>query len=156
VSIDEAYNFRRASDRVTTSGFVTDEQVKDLKVKGYGAVINLLPDGHDLALVGEADIVHDEGLDYVYLPVDFHAPTRGDFEAFVAAMDALEGQRIHVHCAANYRVSAFYSLYAQHKGWWSGIQADEFVRGIWDLTDHPAWEAFMTDARPRPHGRDGS
>ena len=67
-------------------------------------VVNLNPDGGYGAVDGEDTIVRDQGVAYVYLPVDFAAPTHDDFESFAAAMDAHEGEMLHVHCAANYRV----------------------------------------------------
>jgi uncharacterized protein (TIGR01244 family) len=145
MSIEDAYNFRRIDERLTTSGQVSDEQLRDLRRNGYDAVINLLPDGHDAAVDDEARIVTDSGLDYVHIPVDFDAPTPADLDAFAEAMDARAGQKIHVHCAANYRVSAFYALYAQHKGWWSEAEADAFVSDLWNPSDYPVWRLFMTN-----------
>ena len=44
MSIEDAYNFRRINDRLTTSGLVSVAQLHDLRREGYDAVINLLPD----------------------------------------------------------------------------------------------------------------
>ena len=63
------------------------------------------------------ELVAAAGVAYIHIPVDFAAPSRADLDAFADAMDANEGRTVHVHCAANYRVSAFYGLYAQRKGW---------------------------------------
>src|SRR5215208_6547373 len=101
MSIDASYNFRRVSDRVTTSGIVPVEQLAELRDQGYGAVINLKPDIEAEIGADEGQIVRDQGIDYVHLPVDFDAPTHADFEAFTQAMDAHDGQTVHVHCAAN-------------------------------------------------------
>ena len=116
MTIDQTFNFRRVSDRVTTSGLVNAEQLATLGGEGYHAVINLLPDSYEHAVHDEATIVRDQGLDYVYIPVDFAAPTHDDFAAFSDAMDAHSDDQVHVHCAANFRVSAFYGLYAQSRG----------------------------------------
>ena len=104
MSIPDSVNFRRVSDAVTTSGSVSAEDLAGLSSEGYQVVVNLNPDGGYGAVDDEATIVSDQGVAYVYLPVDFAAPTRDDFDAFVVAMDAHEGEAIHVHCAANYRV----------------------------------------------------
>ena len=90
-------------------------QLNDLHREGYAAVINLMPDSES-PVPDEERIVRDQGLDYVYIPVDFNEPARADLEAFVEAMDARAGEKVHVHCAANYRVTAFYSLYALRRG----------------------------------------
>jgi protein tyrosine phosphatase (PTP) superfamily phosphohydrolase (DUF442 family) len=150
MSIENSYNFRRIHERLTTSGLVNAAQLNDLRSEGYDAVINLLPESNARAVADEARIVRDQGLDYVYIPVDFEAPTHADLEAFADAMDARPGQKIHVHCAANYRVSAFYSLYALRNGLCTEDEANEIVQDIWNPADHPPWMAFITDERTRP------
>jgi len=149
MSIEDTFNFRRISDRVTTSGLLNAEQLADLQREGYQAVINLLPDSHDYAVHEEPTIVRDQGLDYVYIPVDFDAPTHGDFVAFTDSMRAHVDDKVHVHCAANYRVSAFYGLYAQSQGLCSEAQADALVRDLWDPVEHPVWAEFIADERAR-------
>jgi len=149
VGIEHSYNFRRVDQRLTTSGLATVEQLAGLRGEGYDAVINLLPDEYEHAVPDEAAIVRDQGLDYAYLPVDFEAPAHSDFEAFSHAMDEHDGQTLHVHCAANYRVSAFYGLYAVRHGLWSAADADAFVQDVWDPSDYPAWRAFIQSERER-------
>ena len=149
MTIEESYNFRRIHERLTTSGVVSAEQLGDLRGQGYDAVINLLPDTHERAATDEAAIVRNQGLDYVYIPVDFEAPTHDDLEAFAHALTARAGQKVHVHCAANYRVSAFYSLYTLRNGLCTEDEADELVRDVWNPADFPAWLAFITDERTR-------
>jgi uncharacterized protein (TIGR01244 family) len=149
MSIESTLNFRRVSDTVTTSGTVPAEDLAELRANGYDVVINLMPDSSEYAVPGEAAIVGGQGIDYVYIPVDFAAPNREQLEEFAAAMDAHQGKRIHVHCAANYRVSAFYSLYAMRQGWWSSEEADEHLAGIWTQGQYPAWDDFMAAERAR-------
>jgi uncharacterized protein (TIGR01244 family) len=151
MTIEDSYNFRRIHERLTTSGLVSAEQLGDLRRQDYDAVINLLPDTHERALTDEAAIVRDLGLDYVYIPVDFEAPTHEDLEAFAHAMTSRAGQKVHVHCAANYRVSAFYSLYALRQGLCTEDEANQLVREVWDPAEFPAWHAFVTDERTRAH-----
>ena len=149
MSIEESYNFRRIHDRLTTSGLVSTAQLSDLLAEGYGALINLLPDTNEYAVADEARIVREQGLDYVYIPVAFEAPRRSDLEAFVDALDTLTDKKTHVHCAANYRVSAFYSLYALRRGLCTEAEADALVSDLWNPADHPVWLAFITDERRR-------
>jgi len=149
MSIDASYNFRWVDERLTTSGIVPPEQLDELRDQGYRAVINLKPDIEAEIGVDEAELVRAQDIDYVYLPVDFDAPTHADYEAFAAAMDAHDGQKVHVHCAANYRVTAFYGVYAVDRGVWTEAEADAFVRDVWDPSEFPAWQAFITDERER-------
>jgi protein tyrosine phosphatase (PTP) superfamily phosphohydrolase (DUF442 family) len=145
--IEQSYNFRRLDDRITTSGLVSPEQLEGLQAEGYDAVVNLLPDSNDRAVPDEGRIVRDQGLDYVYIPVDFDAPTRADLDAFMEAMDAHAGEKVHVHCAANYRASAFSALYALHHGACTDDEATALIRDVWDPADFPAWHTLITEAR---------
>lgn len=150
MGIEASLNFRRVDDAVTTSGTVAAENLAELKARGYEAVINLMPDDSEYAVAGEADIVTGQGLGYTYIPVDFAAPTHEDFERFVAAMEANAGKTLHVHCAANYRVSAFYSLYALRSGRWSLEQADALLADVWNPPgQYPVWDAFIAEERRR-------
>ena len=149
MSIEDAYNFRRIDDRVTTSGLVSVDQLGDLGREGYGAVVNLLPDSYEHAVADEGRIVQEQGLDYVYIPVDFDAPTPRTSTRSSRRWSARSEQRVHVHSAANWRVSAFYSLYALRTGRCSEAEADQLVRDVWDPADFPAWTTFMAEERAR-------
>jgi uncharacterized protein (TIGR01244 family) len=148
MGIEASYNFRRVNDRVTTSGLVAADDLARLREAGYDLLVNLLPDSSEHAVEGEASIVGDQGVGYVHIPVDFAAPTPEQFDEFASVMDAHADASIHVHCAANYRVSVFYALYAVRKGWWSTEQADQHVLGLW--TPDPVWRDFTTSVRTTP------
>ena len=80
---------------------------------------------------------------YHHIPVDWDNPTASDFSAFEAVMQALPAGKTFIHCAANFRVTAFYSLYAQKHLGWSKAQADEFRSSVWQGSDYPIWEVFI-------------
>jgi protein tyrosine phosphatase (PTP) superfamily phosphohydrolase (DUF442 family) len=143
MSIEEAYNFRRINEQLTTSGRVTVEQLQSLRRDGYDAVIDLLPHTHPHALPNESRIVEALDLEYVHIPVDFDAPTRVDLELFAEAMDARADEKVHVHCAANYRVSAFCALYLLGRGLCGKTAAREVVHDVWNPSEHPAWQEFL-------------
>lgn len=147
MSIEASTNFRRVDERVTTSGAVDAERLAALRQEGYDVVINLMPDDSPHAVAGEGDIVSGQGITYVPIPVDFAEPTQADLDAFFAAMDANADKQVHVHCAVNARVSAFYSLYAMRQGRWSAAESDDHIRGIWDPAEYPAWQAFIAEQR---------
>ncbi len=145
MSVDQAFHYRGINPQLSTSGLLSPEQLAELAGEGYEAVINLLPDDSPYAIAGERDIVTDQGIDYTYIPVDFAAPTAEDFEQFVSAMQANGERKLMVHCAANYRVSAFFGIYGvKHLGW-SVEQAYEFITAIFDLSEKPVWERFVAD-----------
>jgi protein tyrosine phosphatase (PTP) superfamily phosphohydrolase (DUF442 family) len=145
MSVDQAYNFRKVSDKLSTSGVLSPDQLRALKSEGYEVVINLLPEDSEYAIEGEAAIVRGQGIVYEYVPVDFAAPTARDFQAFEKILAGLESKKVLLHCAANYRVSAFYSIYAcLHQGW-SVAQARDFMGTVWNLDEYPEWEKFVTE-----------
>jgi protein tyrosine phosphatase (PTP) superfamily phosphohydrolase (DUF442 family) len=146
-AVEDSYNFRRVSETVTTSGVVMPEALGGLAAAGYELVVNLLPEDSEHAVEDERAIVERQGLAYAYIPVDFASPRRSDFESFAAVMDANPAAVTHVHCAANYRVSAFYGLYALRKRWWTVEQADEHIAGLWTPAEHPVWRAFIASVR---------
>jgi protein tyrosine phosphatase (PTP) superfamily phosphohydrolase (DUF442 family) len=146
MDIEASYNFRRMTERLTTSGIVPPDGLKALRAQGYEVVINLLPDTGRDAIPNERDIVESQGIEYIYIPVDFKQPTSSDFSTFSEALDRVREKKVHVHCAANYRVSAFYSLYLVSRGLWSAEQAMEFIRSVWQPrqpSEQPGWSDFI-------------
>lgn len=148
--IENSYNFRRVNERLTTSGVVGAGRLQGLAAEGYELVINLLPDSSEYAVPGEASIVTGQGVEYCYIPVDFQAPAAADYAAFCEAMDAAGEGKVHIHCAANYRVSAFYSLYAQRRGLWSEDEAQVFMEDLWAPAEYPVWQHFIQTIREQP------
>ncbi|MBE7564258.1 protein tyrosine phosphatase family protein [Acidithiobacillus sp. HP-6] len=142
MDIEASYNFRRITERLTTSGIVHPDGLKALRGQGYEVVVNLLPDTSEYAIPYERDTVESQGIEYIYIPVDFKRPTSSNFLQFSEALDRVHEKKVHVHCAANYRVSAFCSLYLVSRDRWGAEQAMEFIRSIWQPTEHPGWSEF--------------
>lgn len=143
MGIDASRNFRRLSERLTTSGSVSSENLSLLRENGYEAVINLLPDTSEHAVSNEGVTVQSQGAEYIHIPVDFGKPAPSDFVRFCDALDRTQDKKVHVHCAANYRVSAFYALYSVARGDWTEQQAMAFIRSIWQPEEYPGWSEFI-------------
>jgi len=143
--IEGSYNFRSISDRLTTSGVVGRDRLGALASQGYQVVINLLPDTSEHAVPDERGIVESQQLEYIHIPVDFTNPKRTDFAQFSEVLDRVLNNKVHLHCAANYRVSAFYSLYAIQRGHWSAEQGAEFIDSVWRPADYPGWSEFIAE-----------
>lgn len=140
------FNFRRIDGNIDTAGLLNAGQLAQLGAAGYQAVINLLPVETEYAVREEADIVAAQGIEYVYIPVDFSAPAEADLQAFTAALQARRGRRLLLHCAANFRVSAFFAIYACRELGWSGAAARAHIASLWEPADYPPWQEFI-DAR---------
>ena len=142
--VSEAFNFRAINDQLSTSGLLSEEQLQSLAADQYQVVINLLPDHHDYAVKNEAELVENQGLSYHYLPIEFDAPTLDELQQFCTLMNKVQAQKTLVHCAANYRVTAFYSLYMFIHHNWSAEQAKECIAEMVGTKEHPAWQS-LTD-----------
>jgi uncharacterized protein (TIGR01244 family) len=138
-------NFRRLSDRLTTSGQPSEAHLAELCDIGVTHVVNLAPHTHAKALPDEAASVAALGMTYVHIPVDFEKPAEADFERFRATMDALEGATVHVHCAVNARVSAFLFRYRRDVLGVEETPARAEMEQVW--RPGGAWAAFIGDAR---------
>jgi protein tyrosine phosphatase (PTP) superfamily phosphohydrolase (DUF442 family) len=88
--------------------------------------------------------VRSLGLDYVHIPVQFAAPKQGELLAFFDAMDARTEEKVWVHCAANYRVTAFLGLYRMIRQGWPRERAFELMDGLWKPNE--VWSAFIEEA----------
>ena len=140
---DEIINYIKVNDHLITGGQPTEDQLRDAAAEGFTAVINLAPVNPPYTPADEAGLVRSLGMEYVYIPVDWSNPTDADFAAFEAAMNRLSGEKVLLHCAANYRVTAFYSLYAlKHLGW-TEEQAGAFRAQVWAGSHYPVWETFI-------------
>ena len=145
MSIEKAYNYRAVSEALLTAGRVEPEQLAELAGEGVEVVINLLPDSSQYAVQDERTLVERQGIEYQYLPVDFASPTLNDYKQFRQLMAAAGDRKLLIHCAANYRVSAFYSRYAIETGRWSPAEADAFMLSIWQPTEHLPWPQWLEE-----------
>lgn len=143
MTIANSYNFKAITDAIGTAGVVGENRLKGLAAEGYQTVINLLPADNEHAVANEQQIVEAQGLNYIYIPVDFSAPSQQNLDDFFAAMDANQGRKLLIHCAANYRVSAFYGIYAVQQGGWTAEQACQHIHSLWNPADYPAWQRLL-------------
>ncbi|NUJ81783.1 protein tyrosine phosphatase family protein [Methylocystis sp. FS] len=142
----DIYNWLRLDERTTTSGQPTQAQFDEIAALGVREVINLAPATSEKALKNEAEILAALGLRYTHIPVDFQNPTQADFDRFCEAFEGASESATHVHCIANYRVSAFLYLYRISAGM-DEARARADLDRIW--TPNPIWAAFIERTRPR-------
>ena len=139
----DTYNWRRLDARLTTSGQPTEAQLQAIAALGVDCVVNLGLHTHPKALPGERASVQALGIDYVHQPVDFQNPTPADLMAFCDLMDRLQGRTVHVHCIANYRVSAFLYRWRIDRLGWDKDRARADLDAIW--TPEGPWAAITGD-----------
>jgi uncharacterized protein (TIGR01244 family) len=119
MSLSDIYNFVQIDQRTATAGQPSAAQFSEIARAGYEVVINLAPDGLQTSLADERALLSDLGLEYHHIPVAWDSPRFSDLDQFETLMDSLAERSTFIHCQANYRVSAFFALYAMAKLNWS-------------------------------------
>jgi protein tyrosine phosphatase (PTP) superfamily phosphohydrolase (DUF442 family) len=138
---ETVYNWRRIDDRVTTSGQPTEPQLAEIQALGVRHIINLGLHTHEKALPDEAASVGHLGMTYIHIPVDFQNPTAADFAEFCSVMEQLKDVPVHVHCIANYRVSAFFYRYHRDVLGMDEKRARAEMERIWQPNE--VWATFI-------------
>lgn len=134
-------NFLEISDRIGTAGQPAAQQFAEIKAAGYEVVVNLaMPDSTN-ALPNEAELVCEQGLEYVHIPVVWEDPTDDDLDQFFRVMTQYQDRKVLVHCALNWRVSSFVFLYRVIQQRVSVEVAEQSLLKIWqpDLV----WQGFI-------------
>jgi NAD+ diphosphatase len=146
------FAFLPLGERIGSAGQPTAEQFRMIAGAGYRSVINLALEDSPGALSDEERLVHELGLDYVHIPVEFTAPTREDLDRFFHEMALREDRKVFIHCIANKRVSAFLFLYRVLKLGHPVAEAEMALHRIW--TPDPVWQDFIDRAlRAGPESR---
>jgi protein tyrosine phosphatase (PTP) superfamily phosphohydrolase (DUF442 family) len=145
-ALRDIINFRRLSDCLITGGQPTEAQLALAAAAGAEVVINLGRLDPAYALPDERGTAGALGLIYEHIPVIWAEPTAVDLEAFFAAMARHMGRRLFIHCAANFRASAFIMLYRVLRLGWRIEDARPDMDAIWNPVEYPAWEALIDAA----------
>ena len=149
--LSDVRNFRQVDESLLTAGQPDEEQLADAARQGVQVVINLaLHDDPRYSLADEAGCVRGLGMEYIHIPVQFNAPTEENLRAFIEAIDLHKGKKILVHCAANYRVTAFVGLYRILCEGWAADKAFEPMRSVWE--PDPVWTQFIGNMLQRMPG----
>jgi uncharacterized protein (TIGR01244 family) len=147
MSTPAIYHSLKVDDQLLTSGQPTEEQLKSAAEEGFKTVINLATINPRYSLKDEAGLVQSLGMTYYHIPVEWEHPTESDFEAFEAVMQQLTPGKTLIHCAANFRVTAFYALYGLKHLNWTEAQAEAFRASMWQGSNFPVWEKFISEMK---------
>ena len=147
--MNELYNYKFFDEKLSSSGMPTAEQMKSVAEAGVQLVINLAPHDVKKAIPNEPELVEALGMQYINIPVNWGTPTKDGLNIFMDAMDANQDKKIHVHCEANFRASAFIAMYRILRLGWKPEDALEIMHTIWDDDAYPVWKMFIEDALKR-------
>lgn len=112
--MEKILNYIKIDDNISTSGQPKVEEFKKIKDAGFTVVINLALHNASNAIENEDVVVTDLKMAYFHIPVDFENPTLEQVKLFLSVLSSLENEKVWVHCALNYRVTAFMYLYHKH------------------------------------------
>lgn len=146
-----AHNFVRISDRLSTSGQITHEEIAAVDAAGFEVVVNLAPARRERNFE-EGFRVIETGMTYIQIPVDWQDPSLRDLELFFDVMEANEDRQVYVHCFANMRVSVFVYLYRTLREGVPEAEAWADVLKVWDPGEDPEtsqWPRFIAAANGR-------
>ena len=144
----DIFNYLQLTDHLSSSGMPTPEQLCEIAEAGVKFVVNLATPKSEGWMPDEGDVFQSLGVDYLSIRVDWENPTAQDLTQFLDAMAAHEGQRVHVHCQANFRATAFIAVYRVLRLGWERERAFEDARKIWRVEEYPVWDKFVNEAAP--------
>jgi len=136
-------NYLFLDEKLSSSGMPTADQMNSIAEAGVEVVINLAPHDVSDALPNEEELVISLGMQYINIPVNWSTPTKDGLNIFMDSLDANKDKKIHVHCQANFRATAFISMYRILRLGWKPEEALEVMHAIWDEDAYPVWKMFI-------------
>ena len=140
-------------DRLHTSGQPESSQLSSLAERGFEMVINLAPPTTQGAIATEGQLVAENGVTYINIPVNWRNPTYADFALFSGVLDQAKDRQVLVHCQVNKRASIFTFLYQVVHADVAVEEAFKFVERVWVPEDQ--WVTFGKMVLEK-HGIDSS
>jgi len=137
----EITNYIQVSERIASSGQPVDDYFKYIASAGYEAVINLAMPNSENAIPEEGNIVTALQMLYIHIPVPFEAPDKMHLQDFINVMRAFTDKKVWVHCALNYRVSAFLYQYERLVNKCNAEDARKVMLPSWE--PDKVWQQFM-------------
>jgi protein tyrosine phosphatase (PTP) superfamily phosphohydrolase (DUF442 family) len=141
--VKDIYHYQFLSETLSSSGMPTAEQFKEIAEADVQVIINLAPPDVPNALQNEDELAANLGIGYINIPVIWRAPESEKLVRFMDEMDEHAGQKIHVHCEANYRASAFIMMYRVLRLGWTKEDAIPIMEKMWNPEDFPIWQKFI-------------
>jgi protein tyrosine phosphatase (PTP) superfamily phosphohydrolase (DUF442 family) len=142
--MSEIKNLLFVSNHLSCAGQPDESQLTQIAAQGFEVVINLGLINTKYALPDEAASVSKLGLEYYHIPVLFENPRFSELESFIAILNQQRPRKTFIHCAANYRATAFTGLYLFAISEIDQVQLQSFIGQIWH--PDPVWQQFIDDA----------
>jgi protein tyrosine phosphatase (PTP) superfamily phosphohydrolase (DUF442 family) len=145
--LGDVLNYLKISELIGTGGQPTARQFSDIEAAGYEVVVNLAMPDSTGALSNEAELVCEQGMEYVHIPVVWEEPKDDDLNRFFEVMTLNRERKVFVHCALNWRVSSFvYLTRVVQQGIPMEVAAQNLLK-IWK--PNPVWQRFINASLER-------
>jgi protein tyrosine phosphatase (PTP) superfamily phosphohydrolase (DUF442 family) len=145
----KAPNLVVVSPLLVTSGQPPAEALSRLGAEGFAGVVYLAPLTVPGAVRDEAAILAGQGVAFTHIPIEFNDPAQADFDALSAALAALKGRKVLVHCQVNMRASSMVFLHRVLVDKESPELAYEAVSKVW--SPNGTWRRYIVSML-RKHG----
>lgn len=144
---DGIINYVAYSPTFASSGQPTAKQLAQLGEAGLQRVVYLAYSDHERSLPHEDRIAKQLGLQYIHIPVEWDAPTLGDFELFASVMQQDPATPTLLHCQMNFRATAFAMLYRVIYEDVPLAEAKADMNAVW--TPNVVWTDYIVDILER-------
>ena len=112
--MNKILNHIKINELISTSGQLKIEEFELIANEGFEVVINLAVPTTSNSLENEDKIVSNLNMTYIHIPVSFENPKISDLKLFLNILQSLGVNKVWIHCAKNYRVSAFIYVYRKY------------------------------------------
>ncbi len=109
--LEDISNYRQYSPVFASSGQPNIDEIPLLAEEGYRRIIYLAFTTNQTAIPGEDNLVVENGMEYVHVPVDFEKPTLKHFQLVTTVLQDDPALKTLLHCQINLRASTFSFLY---------------------------------------------
>ena len=141
--LEDISNYREYSAVFASSGQPKIEEIPLLAKEGFRQVIYLAFTTNQTAIPGEDNLVIENGMAYVHVPVDFENPTLKHFQLVAGVLQNDPGLKTLLHCQINLRASTFSFLYRTIMLKIPMAQAKADLDAIW--VPDKVWYKFIVD-----------
>ncbi|HET8705900.1 MAG TPA: protein tyrosine phosphatase family protein [Pseudomonadales bacterium] len=145
MTFSDVINFLELEPNLFSGGQPSEKQLSNAAEDGVDVVINLALSTSTGSLNNEFMTVRTLGMEYIHIPVMWEKPTADNLKRFMDTMDARRGKKIFVHCAMNFRATAFIALYRILRLGWSHEKAFAPMYQVWNPADFPVWDEFIKE-----------
>ncbi len=127
-----------------TSALPVLEDFPFMAAQGYEIVISMCQSVDSETLEDEDSLVSGAGMGYIHLPVTFVEPTLEDYELLRDILRSVQDRKVWLHCARNWRVSAFMTIYHIVEMSMPHSEAEVIAHRIWKPDE--TWQTLIDEA----------